>query len=46
MVMYISRVHSKGKNGRQYVSVLLRQSKRSGKSVVSKTLAILTDLPD
>ncbi len=44
--MFISRVHSKGKNGRQYVSVLLRQSKRVGKSVVSKTLAILTELPD
>lgn len=44
--MFISRVHSKGKDGRQYVSVLLRQSKRTGKSVVSKTLAILTDLPD
>ncbi|MCX6874258.1 MAG: IS1634 family transposase [Verrucomicrobia bacterium] len=44
--MFISRVHSKGKDGRQYVSVLLRQSKRVGKSVVSKTLAILTELPD
>ncbi|MEI6178916.1 MAG: IS1634 family transposase [Verrucomicrobiota bacterium] len=44
--MFISRVHSKGKDGRQYLSVLLRQSKRTGKSVVSKTLAILTDLPD
>ena len=44
--MFISRVHSKGKGDRQYVSVLLRQSTRVGKSVVSKTLAILTDLPD
>ena len=44
--MFISRVHSKGKDGREYVSVLLRQSKRVGKKVVSKTLAILTDLPD
>ena len=44
--MFISRVHSKGKDGREYVSVLLRQSKRVGKKVVSKTLTILTDLPD
>ncbi|MCX6876105.1 MAG: hypothetical protein NTW21_20205 [Verrucomicrobia bacterium] len=44
--MFISRVHSKGKDGRQYVSVLLRQSKHVGKSVVSKALAILTELPD
>ena len=44
--MFISRVHSKGKDGSQYVSVLLRQSKRTGKSVVSKTLAILTAMPD
>jgi hypothetical protein len=44
--MFISRVHSNGKDGRQYVSVLLRQSTRVGKSVVSKTLAILTELPD
>jgi hypothetical protein len=44
--MFISRVYSKGKDGRQYVSVLLRQSTRVGKSVVSKTLAVLTGLPD
>ena len=46
VVMFISRVYSKGKDGRQYVSVLLRQSTRIGKSVVSKTLAILTELPE
>lgn len=44
--MFISRVYSKGKDGRQYVSVLVRQSRRVGKSVVSKTLAILTELPE
>ncbi len=44
--MFIIRVRSKGKDGREYVSVLLRSSKRVGKSVVSKTLAILTHLPE
>lgn len=44
--MFISRVKSKGKNGREYVSVLLRHSTRVGKKVVSKTLAILTGLPE
>ena len=44
--MFISRVRSKGKNGRQYVSILLRHSKRTGKKVVSQTIAILTGLPD
>jgi hypothetical protein len=44
--MFISRVSSKGKEGRTYLSVLLRSSSRVGKKVVSKTLAILTDLPD
>ena len=44
--MFILRVRSKGKAGKSYVSVLLRQSKRIGKKVVSKTLAVLTDLPE
>ena len=44
--MFISRISSKGKDGRTYLSVLLRSSSRVGKKVVSKTLAILTDLPD
>ena len=30
----------------RYVSVLLRESKRLGKKVFSKTLAVLTDLPE
>ena len=46
VAMFISRVTSKGKEGRTYLSVLLRTSSRVGKKVVSKTLAILTDLPD
>lgn len=44
--MFISRISSKGKDGRPYLSVLLRSSSRVGKKVVSKTLAILTELPD
>lgn len=43
--MFISRVRSKGKAGKSYVSVLLRESKRIGKKVLSRTLAVLTDLP-
>ena len=43
--MCISRVRSPGKDGKGYVSVLLRQSKRIGKKVVSKTIAVLTDMP-
>ena len=43
--MFISRIRSTGKNGRSYVSILLRESKRTGKKVASRTLAILTDLP-
>ena len=46
MGIVISRVYSKGKDGRQYVSVLVRQSRRVGKSVVSKPLTILTELPE
>lgn len=44
--MFVSRVRSKGKGGRSYVSVLVRESKRLGKKVISTTLAVLTDLPD
>ena len=44
--MFISRIRSNGKDGKLYVSVLLRESKRVGKKVVSQTLAILTDLPE
>lgn len=44
--MFISRVRSKGKKGRSYVSVLVRESKRAGKKVISRTLAVITDLPE
>ena len=44
--MFVSRVRSHGKKGRSYVSVLVRESKRVGKKVVSKTLAVITDLPE
>lgn len=44
--MFISRVRSKGKEGRSYVSVLVRESRRLGKKVISRTLAVLTDLPE
>jgi len=43
--MFITRVQSKGKNGKNYVSVLLRESKRVGDKVVSKTIAVLTEMP-
>ena len=43
--MFISRVFSKGKNGKSYVSVLLRESYRIGKHVKTRTLAVLTKLP-
>ncbi len=43
--MFIARVQSKGKNGKNYVSVLLRESKRIGDKVVSKTIAVLTEMP-
>ena len=43
--MFVSRVRTKGKSGKEYVSVLLRQSSRVGKKVVSKTIAVLTDMP-
>ena len=43
--MFITEVVSKGKHGKSYTSILLRQSWRVGSSVKSKTLAILTHLP-
>jgi Transposase DDE domain len=43
--MFIQRVHSKGKAGKVYVSVLLRESKRLGKKVVTETIAVLTRMP-
>ena len=43
--MFVSRVRTKGKSGKEYVSVLLRQSSRVGKKVLSKTIAVLTDMP-
>jgi hypothetical protein len=38
--MFIAKVISKGKNGKSYTSVLLRQSIRAGAKVKSRTLAI------
>ena len=43
--MFITKVVSKGKNGKSYTSILLRQSVRVGSKVKSKTLAVLTHLP-
>ncbi len=43
--MFIARVRSKGKNGKSYESVLLRESFRVGSKVSSRTLAVLTKLP-
>ncbi len=43
--MYIAKVISKGKPGRAYTSLLLRESYRVGSAVKSKTLAVLTRLP-
>jgi hypothetical protein len=43
--MFITKVISKGKNGKSYTSILLRQSIRAGAKVKSRTLAILTKLP-
>lgn len=44
--MFVQRIISKGKKGQSYVSVLVRTSTRVGKKVVSKTLAVLTHLPE
>lgn len=43
--MFITEVVSKGKRGKAYTSILLRQSFRVGAVVKSKTLAVLTHLP-
>ena len=43
--MFITEVVSKGKQGKSYTSILLRQSYRVGAAVKSKTLAVLTHLP-
>jgi Transposase DDE domain len=43
--MFITEVVSKGKKGRSYTSVLLRESYRVGAKVKSRTLAVLTHLP-
>jgi len=43
--MFIAEVISKGKRGKSYTSILLRQSYRLGSAVKSKTLAVLTHLP-
>jgi len=43
--MFITEVVSKGKHGKTYTSILLRESFRVGASVKSKTLAVLTHLP-
>ncbi|HOF49365.1 MAG TPA: transposase [Verrucomicrobiota bacterium] len=43
--MFIAKVVSKGKHGKSYTSILLRESFRVGSSVKSKTLAVLTHLP-
>ena len=43
--MFIAEVVSKGKQGKAYTSILLRESFRVGSAVKSKTLAVLTHLP-
>lgn len=43
--MFIAEVISKGKQGKAYTSILLRESFRVGSAVKSKTLAVLTRLP-
>ncbi len=43
--MFIAKVVSKGKRGKSYTSILLRESYRVGSAVKSKTLAVLTHLP-
>src|SRR5208337_3749432 len=43
--MFITEVVSKGKHGKSYISILLRESYRAGSAVKSKTLAVLTHLP-
>ena len=43
--MFIAEVISKGKRGKSYTSILLRESYRVGSTVKSRTLAVLTHLP-
>ena len=43
--MFIAQVISKGKKGKAYTSILLRESYRRGAQVKSRTLAVLTRLP-
>jgi hypothetical protein len=43
--MFIAKVVSKGKQGKSYTSILLRESHRVGAAVKSKTIAVLTHLP-
>jgi hypothetical protein len=43
--MFIAEVISKGKHGKSYTSLLLRESYRVGSAVKSRTLAVLTRLP-
>ena len=43
--MFIAEVISKGRQGKSYTSILLRESYRLGSAVKSKTLAVLTHLP-
>ncbi len=43
--MFITEVVSKGKHGKTYTSILLRESARVGTTVKSKTIAVLTHLP-
>ena len=43
--MFIAEIISKGKKGKSYTSILLRESFRVGSKVKSKTIAILTQLP-
>jgi len=43
--MFIAEVISKGKHGKSYISILLRESHRVGAKVKSKTIAVLTHLP-
>jgi transposase len=43
--MFITQVLSKGKHGKAYLSILLRESYRVGSQVKTRTLAVLTHLP-
>ena len=43
--MYVTRVKSKGKNGKSFVSILLRESVRVGNKVKTNTIAVLTHMP-